>query len=375
MARRSSGEKEAIKQAEERQESQQVGSWLLKSDNPQDQIYGKALSNGELSLDSVKALKTIQQKGATPLEEAINNFLVEKMGLGEKQVNIENSIDSTSRESNSSLANMFDNKYDPGIVIPKGTLKSKSGNMSWVDLADTKKEAEALGEVKTEQSVAEQQAKVSAQQASYMQSGTSTALIGTELAAKSLLQTKDILKKMGIKGTFDRGLEGLAFSKITKAAADLGYNDYYDTYKGYIVEQAVDLAKSAAPSAKIGPDIMEEFAKTIPEVENQTIASGLNNTIWSMKGMAARFAARATDDTGKKLFKTQEEVTKFSEDYFTKYNRIIRNDYFQKGLIGYKTAELTPMTKTVNGKNVDLYVPNELVSKFKKEKWVSKYGK
>jgi hypothetical protein len=97
-----------------------------------------------------------------------------------------------------------------------------------------------------------------------------------------------------------------------------GQNPYIKAFKGDLVETCVALAKIAAPSARIGPDIMKEFAKTMPNVYSNTeetreqLALSMAN---SLNEYAARFPEKFPD--GADVNKFRDMTIKMLEEVFT----------------------------------------------------------
>jgi len=139
--------------------------------------------------------------------------------------------------------------------------------------------------------------------------------------AKSLLkQTASSFSRMANKTKEITGLKPGRFAGVANTffLEPTGQNPYIKAFKGDLVETCVALAKIAAPSARIGPDIMKEFAKTMPNVYSNTeetreqLALSMAN---SLNEYAARFPEKFPD--GADVNKFRDMTIKMLEEVFT----------------------------------------------------------
>lgn len=136
------------------------------------------------------------------------------------------------------------------------------------------------------QAAATQQAE--AQQAKDLNKAT-----GDEMKSKNLLEQSLLLYGRTAGDTKKRfGIPpGRISGAVSWVTGNLGINPYYKPFIGDKIETATAAAKLAAPSAKVGPEIISQFVKTLP-VETSTFEEAREQVISSRSNALAEKMAR-----------------------------------------------------------------------------------
>jgi len=108
------------------------------------------------------------------------------------------------------------------------------------------------------------------------------------VAKNKLSTTYMAFKEMGEAAGGTGRIKGFIGSKI---GGMTGTNPYANAYKGQLVEAAAALAKLAAPSARVGKDIIALFEKTLPN-ELSTTPEALNQIRYSLHNAFATVLGR-----------------------------------------------------------------------------------
>jgi len=115
------------------------------------------------------------------------------------------------------------------------------------------------------------------------------------------------IAKNKLKLTFNRFLAATEGGKeggrvkgfLTTIKGKLGINPAFKDFEGTIVETSTALAKIAAPSAKVGPDLIKLFSTTIPSIgffSTATPEEAINQTATSATQGFINFAATHPED-------------------------------------------------------------------------------
>jgi len=117
-----------------------------------------------------------------------------------------------------------------------------------------------------------------------------------KLAKQSLELTFDTWDKM-VKKTEE--LSGVAAGRrggvFTKYFGATGQNPYVKAFRGQVAQSVARIAKIAAPSAKVGPELMKVFTATMP-TEWDNLAESKNQIVTSMTESFGAYAATHPED-------------------------------------------------------------------------------
>ena len=138
---------------------------------------------------------------------------------------------------------------------------------------------------------------------------------GDAVAAGKTVVDK-ITTPFGVKLDPSRGLEGKAFSWINKTIGDVGFNPLYNAFeKGMAIELAPELAKSTDKGLRLSRQIIAEFRKTIPTLENSTTAEGAEQLVLSGANAFRKYASKLRDDNDNFVYRSSEELNKAINDF------------------------------------------------------------
>tara|TARA_Y100000310_G_C20613476_1_gene779286 strand:- start:422 stop:1612 length:1191 start_codon:yes stop_codon:yes gene_type:complete len=281
-----------------------------------------------------EAAKTTAETTGAEVESAISQSILDQFKDQAGDVTIPTDIDAKGKGVFNIFGKDFTATKVAGDKITLDAITTPEDIAEDVETARLK--SAATGEEQKKKEVKTQEAKFAAAQQRNFRRTRLKMLQSARTLTDAFGQTTRLLEATGTGAETllqpGAGPGGRLFGGLTRALGALGFNKFVKTFSGNLVEVATGIAKIAAPSAKIGPDMIEQFKKTLPDLSGNP-QEAIEQLAVSAATAYNDVIATTIDAEGKFVFESDEDQDAESARFFKSFKSALENIFARGGII------------------------------------------
>jgi len=254
----------------------------------QKNVFDKTLAEEKGKQDRLTDKAKFQLKAGRPLGEVLPSFLSQQgqqvSGSGQ---DVNALLETAGLNKNSIVTEVDGEQFIRPETLQQEKLRKQVKKLDRDISGETARQA---ADIEVEKQVEAQEAKeAAATKRKFFQAKEKL-----KLTHRKFREARDKTQKVtGFAGS------GRLGGALTSTLGFLGFNDAVKTFKGDLSETATAIAKIAAPSAKVGPDLIDIFEGTLPEIsffQTSTDAEANNQVRTSITNGFINFVSTHPED-------------------------------------------------------------------------------